>query len=156
MPLYEYRCPRCGHHTELIQPLRAKPPRGCKECGFRGELKKAISAPAFHLKGSGWYVTDYGKGGKKKAAGAAAESGQSASDQSDQSTGQGTEKSEKSSEKSSDQSSEKTAFASGDKTTDQTADRSGKKNDRGGDKKTGRAAASETTKKGKTKASATD
>ncbi|HEY2797997.1 MAG TPA: FmdB family zinc ribbon protein [Thermoanaerobaculia bacterium] len=57
MPIYEYVCARCARKTEVIQGMNDPPPRVCPHCG--GKLKKMASAPAFHLKGSGWYKTDY-------------------------------------------------------------------------------------------------
>lgn len=59
MPLYEYRCGKCGKQTEVIQSFSEKPLRICPHCGARA-LKKLMSAPAIQFKGSGWYVTDYG------------------------------------------------------------------------------------------------
>ena len=59
MPLYEYRCTRCGERTEVLQRLGAAPLGECPRCG--GPVEKAISAPALQFKGSGWYVTDYGR-----------------------------------------------------------------------------------------------
>lgn len=66
MPLYEYRCDRCGKRTEVIQTFSEKPLRICPHCGERA-LRKLLSAPAIQFKGSGWYVTDYA--GKKGEAG---------------------------------------------------------------------------------------
>jgi putative FmdB family regulatory protein len=60
MPLYEYRCSACGHTTEAIQSVHDDPLTVCESCG--GELKKQVSSPAFQFKGSGWYVSDYGRG----------------------------------------------------------------------------------------------
>ena len=57
MPIYEFVCARCARKTEVIQGMNDPPPRVCPHCG--GKLKKLASAPAFHLKGSGWYKTDY-------------------------------------------------------------------------------------------------
>jgi putative FmdB family regulatory protein len=57
MPIYEFQCARCARKTEVIQGMNDPPPRVCPHCG--GKLKKMASAPAFHLKGSGWYKTDY-------------------------------------------------------------------------------------------------
>ena len=66
MPLYEYRCGKCGKRTEVIQSFSEKPLRICPHCGERA-LKKMMSAPAIQFKGSGWYVTDYaGKKGESK------------------------------------------------------------------------------------------
>lgn len=61
MPLYEYQCKQCGHRFEKIQSFSAPEIRECPVC--KGEVEKMISAPAFQFKGSGWYVSDYGKGG---------------------------------------------------------------------------------------------
>jgi len=65
MPLYEYRCHKCGKVFETIQKFSDAPVAVHEECG--GEVERLLSAPAFHLKGSGWYATDYGKGGSKPA-----------------------------------------------------------------------------------------
>ncbi len=67
MPLYEYQCQECGEKTEVIQRFADDPYTICSSCG--GELKKLISAPAIKFKGSGFYVTDYGKGNGKGTAG---------------------------------------------------------------------------------------
>lgn len=61
MPLYEYQCVKCNERLEAIQRFSDEPFTICPQCG--GELKKLISSPAFQFKGSGWYVSDYGKGG---------------------------------------------------------------------------------------------
>ena len=65
MPLYDLVCD-CGHAKEQVLKLDEKEPV-CEKCGLR--MKKAISAPAFILKGTGWYKDHYGlkkTGGKKK------------------------------------------------------------------------------------------
>jgi putative FmdB family regulatory protein len=61
MPIYEYECLSCHKRTEVLQRMSDAPLAACPNCG--GEVKKLISAPAFQLKGTGWYATDYG--GKK-------------------------------------------------------------------------------------------
>jgi len=58
MPIYEYQCAACGRVTEKLQKISEAPLSVCPACG--GSLAKLISSCAFHLKGSGWYVTDYG------------------------------------------------------------------------------------------------
>ena len=63
MPLYEYKCCKCGHVFEKIQKFSDKPEAACPECGSEGE--RQLSAPAVHFKGTGWYVTDYARKGKK-------------------------------------------------------------------------------------------
>ena len=60
MPLYEYLCHSCDKKFEVIQKFADEPLKLHEECG--GEAERLISAPAFHFKGSGWYVTDYSKG----------------------------------------------------------------------------------------------
>lgn len=60
MPLYEYECFVCQHRFERIRRVADAPDMTCPECG--GSVRRLLSAPALHFKGSGWYVTDYGKG----------------------------------------------------------------------------------------------
>ena len=57
MPIYEYECTECGRHTEAMQNFSDPPLSECELC--HGEMKKLISQSSFHLKGTGWYVTDY-------------------------------------------------------------------------------------------------
>ncbi len=57
MPIYEYECTKCGKIEEAIQKFSDKPMTKCKHCS--GKLHKLISQNSFHLKGTGWYVTDY-------------------------------------------------------------------------------------------------
>jgi putative FmdB family regulatory protein len=59
MPLYEYQCTACGEIEEAIQKFSDAPLTRCKHCS--GKLNKLISQSSFHLKGTGWYVTDYAK-----------------------------------------------------------------------------------------------
>jgi putative FmdB family regulatory protein len=59
MPIYEYQCEKCGKFFEIFQKMSDKTLTECKEC--KGKLNKLISNCAFHLKGNGWYVTDYKK-----------------------------------------------------------------------------------------------
>ena len=65
MPLYEYKCQSCGKTFEVIQKFADEPLKTHPECG--GIVERLFSAPAFHLKGTGWYATDYGKGNGKPA-----------------------------------------------------------------------------------------
>ena len=57
MPIYEYHCVDCGKDFEFMQKFSDPPKTVCPDCG--GELKKLISQCTFHLKGTGWYATDY-------------------------------------------------------------------------------------------------
>ncbi len=62
MPIYEYKCLKCGAVLEALQKISDKPLKKCPKC--KGPLKKVISPPALQFKGTGWYVTDYAQ--KKK------------------------------------------------------------------------------------------
>jgi putative FmdB family regulatory protein len=63
MPLYEYHCSKCDKNFEVLQRFSDAPVTTHEDCG--GAVERVLSAPAFQFKGSGWYVTDYGKGGNK-------------------------------------------------------------------------------------------
>ncbi|MBN2374099.1 zinc ribbon domain-containing protein [bacterium] len=56
MPIYQYRCDKCGHILEVIQNISDPPLKECKKCS--GQLRKLISPPAIIFKGAGWYITD--------------------------------------------------------------------------------------------------
>jgi putative FmdB family regulatory protein len=60
MPIYEYRCEKCGKIFEVLQRFSDAPLKIHEQCG--GGVEKLISHSAFQLKGSGWYQTDYAKG----------------------------------------------------------------------------------------------
>ena len=91
MPLYEYICEQCEETTEILQRFGDPPPAECPKCG--GKLRKKLSAPAFHLKGSGWYVTDYGRKGADKGGDKGGESAGKSSSSSESSGGGGDESS---------------------------------------------------------------
>jgi putative FmdB family regulatory protein len=59
MPIYEYECERCGELEEAIQKVSDPPLIVCRHCS--GALHRLVSRSSFHLKGTGWYVTDYAK-----------------------------------------------------------------------------------------------
>jgi len=60
MPLYEYECFLCNHRFERIRKVANASLMECPECG--GSVRRLLGVPALQFKGSGWYVTDYGKG----------------------------------------------------------------------------------------------
>src|SRR5271156_1478861 len=76
MPLYEYKCKKCGHRFERIQTYSAADAKECPLC--QGEVERLISAPAAHFKGSGFYSTDYAA----KPASSKSQDGSSGSDSS--------------------------------------------------------------------------
>jgi putative FmdB family regulatory protein len=97
MPIYEYECGACGDRHEFIQKFSDAPKRKCPGCGAR-RLKRLVSAAAFHLKGDGWYVTDFRDKDKKKGDGKAAKDVKSPGAGADKSsTGKSTDTSTKSS-----------------------------------------------------------
>ncbi len=81
MPIYEYLCTSCGAEIEVIQRFSDEPLTSCETCS--GKLEKKISSSAFHLKGSGWYLTDYARkssSGNGPAANGSTENGKSKSE----------------------------------------------------------------------------
>jgi putative FmdB family regulatory protein len=60
MPIYEYRCLKCGKISEALQSIAAQPITKCIYC--QGKTKKIVSMSSFQLKGKGWYITDYKNG----------------------------------------------------------------------------------------------
>ncbi|MGA1845949.1 FmdB family zinc ribbon protein [Deferribacter abyssi] len=78
MPIYEYECKKCGNVFELMESIHSDVyERKCVKCG--GTAKRIISLSSFHLKGSGWYVTDYknnkSSGNKTKSEGTSCSAG---------------------------------------------------------------------------------
>jgi putative FmdB family regulatory protein len=84
MPIYEYHCEKCGKEFEAWQRISDDPIDKCSECG--GQARKLISQSTFVLKGSGWYVTDYGNRSSASAASRTSDSSKSSST-SDSTTG---------------------------------------------------------------------
>jgi putative FmdB family regulatory protein len=72
MPIYEYHCQDCHHEFELIQKFSDPPLAQCPSCS--GAVHKLISRSAFHLKGDGWYVTDYARKGNQNGKSTASDS----------------------------------------------------------------------------------
>ena len=109
MPLYEYKCEKCGRFERIVK--FSDPPLGaCPTCG--GAVQKLFSSPAIQFKGSGFYITDYAKKSSPESAGGKAASEKSSSDGSSSDKAAG-EKSggDKSNTSSSDSSTAKTPAA---------------------------------------------
>ncbi len=66
MPIYEYECKKCGVVFEMMQAMSAKPLKTCQGNGCNGKVQRLISKSGFHLKGSGWYTSDYPSEDRKK------------------------------------------------------------------------------------------
>jgi putative FmdB family regulatory protein len=63
MPTYEYECKSCSNTFEVFQSMSDPPLKDCPECG--SEVRRLIfGGSGVIFKGSGFYVTDKGKGGK--------------------------------------------------------------------------------------------
>jgi len=82
MPIYEYRCSSCGFQKEYLQKISDPVMSVCPEC-HKQTFSKMLSAAGFHLKGSGWYATDFKNSGSKPAAKTAVETGDKATAKSD-------------------------------------------------------------------------
>jgi len=76
MPIYEYKCRKCGNQFEVFQGISDPEVTSCKFC--KGKVQKLVSLSSFSLKGSGWYVTDYK--GKKPSTMAKAEKSETSAD----------------------------------------------------------------------------
>jgi putative FmdB family regulatory protein len=68
VPIYEYRCTKCGHRTDILHGINQPGPNFCPACGAEGTMRKTISAPSVHFKGSGWAKRDRAAATKTKAA----------------------------------------------------------------------------------------
>ena len=62
MPTYEYQCPD-GHRFEKFQKMSDKPRAKCPVCG-KLSTRKISGGAGLVFKGTGFYITDYGKDGK--------------------------------------------------------------------------------------------
>jgi putative FmdB family regulatory protein len=58
MPIYEYKCPKCGV-VEVMQGIKEAPLKKCPNC--KRKVERMMSSTSFVLKGTGWYATDYAK-----------------------------------------------------------------------------------------------
>ena len=67
MPIYEYRCGKCGFQKEFLRRMSDAPLTGCPKCGKRS-FKKLVTAAGFQLKGTGWYAADFKGSGAKPVA----------------------------------------------------------------------------------------
>src|SRR4051812_43007810 len=87
MPIYEYKCPN-GHVFELFQRFADAPIEVCQVCGA-SPVVKVLYPAAVHFKGSGFYSTDYGKGGRKRVPEGGSSESSSSSDSSSSSSSSG-------------------------------------------------------------------
>lgn len=64
MPTYEYKCPKCGTEFEAVQKMSARPVAKCPKCGAKA-VRLMSAGAGLVFKGSGFYLTDYGRSGQK-------------------------------------------------------------------------------------------
>ncbi len=100
MPIYEYRCTKCGHRFESIQKVSDSHLTKCEKC--KGKVERLISSPAIQFKGSGWYITDYARKGKSESSGANSEPSDSSNSESSSEKSEKSEKSESTKKKKKD------------------------------------------------------
>ena len=95
MPIYEYKCPN-GHLFEVFHSMSDPGPTTCEVCGAE-PLQRVLHPVAVHYKGSGFYSTDYGRGGRKASgsgdSSSSSDGGSSSSDSSSSSSSDGAKKS---------------------------------------------------------------
>ena len=82
MPMYEYECKKCGSVFEVLQKMSDPPPKKCEGCNSK-RVSRIMSESAFHLKGTGWYKTDYAGSSTKDKKGESSASSSSSSESSD-------------------------------------------------------------------------
>ena len=58
MPIYAYKCSACGHEQDVMQKMSDAALTTCPACG-QASYAKQLTAAGFHLKGSGYYATDF-------------------------------------------------------------------------------------------------
>ncbi|HEY8198671.1 MAG TPA: zinc ribbon domain-containing protein [Candidatus Limnocylindrales bacterium] len=73
MPIYDYACTVCGRVVEVVHGINGQGPAACETCG--GAMKKLMSSPAVHFKGSGWAKKDRSSNGSTTKAAAHGEHG---------------------------------------------------------------------------------
>ena len=81
MPIYDYACTVCGRVVEVVHGINGQGPAACETCG--GPMKKMMSSPAVHFKGSGWAKKDRSSNGSSTKAAARGAQGSSGSESAD-------------------------------------------------------------------------
>ena len=75
MPTYEYVCDACGHSFERMQRFSEEPIKECPHCK-QLKVRRVIHPTGIIFKGSGWYITDHGRGGGRRSSGASSNGGE--------------------------------------------------------------------------------
>lgn len=116
MPIYEYRCPKCGTF-ETMQRITEAPLKRCPTC--KSKVERMMSRTSFVLKGTGWYATDYARSGSAKSTDSSSD--KSSDKSAAASTGNGSSTSESSAASASDGGSDKSSSS---KTTPSSSEKS--------------------------------
>jgi putative FmdB family regulatory protein len=103
LPLYEYKCDKCGHRFEKIEKHSASEIKKCPKCG--ANAPRQVSAAGIQFKGSGWYVTDYAGKGSSSSSANEGDGASSKSEKSEKSEKSGKSESKSSETKASEKSS---------------------------------------------------
>jgi putative FmdB family regulatory protein len=91
MPTYEFRCPKGHEFEKFYRSISGAPSEVvCPTCGKKSERQMSAGG-GLVFKGSGFYITDYGKDGKKAQTPPAAKVGEGASTGGESATGGGAE-----------------------------------------------------------------
>jgi len=118
MPIYEYKCPKCGTF-EVMQGIKEPSLKRCPTC--KSKVDRLISHTSFVLKGSGWYATDYARKSDSSSS-SSGDSGSSDGSKASESKKDASKSSEKSSDSSSDKSSDKPSAPAKAATAEKAAD----------------------------------
>lgn len=116
MPIYEYRCPKCGTF-ETMQRITEAPLKRCPTC--KSKVERMMSRTSFVLKGTGWYATDYARSGSAKSTDSSSD--KSSDKSAAASTGNGSSTNESSAASASDGGSDKSSSS---KTTPSSSEKS--------------------------------
>jgi len=68
MPTYDYECRACGHAFEHFQSMNSRVLKKCPVCGKSMLVRLIGSGAGVIFKGTGFYETDYRRGGSGKGA----------------------------------------------------------------------------------------
>ncbi|MGV3621488.1 MAG: FmdB family zinc ribbon protein [Archangium sp.] len=79
MPIYEYRCQKCGKELEVMHKVSDPAPAVCPECKAEGSLERLVSRTSFQLKGGGWYSDLYASSKKSESSSGASSSSSASS-----------------------------------------------------------------------------
>jgi len=127
MPIYEYKCERCDEVFEVRQKFADEPVTVHEKCG--GAVRRLMSAPALQFKGTGWYITDYGRSGSSKSGESKGESKSDSKESSSESKESKSESKESKSDSKSDSNGSKSSGSDSKSSTPPASTKSESKSD---------------------------